>query len=141
MAAAGAVDAVRWLVGIGLLSSLLGSCSREVADPAPTPAAGTTPIAPLTGVPSPDAFGESLLVGATGTPVEGKAPLHVEFNVEIDGGTPPFRVTWTFGDESAPISATSVAHTYTSPGTYRAAVTVEDGAGDSDSDRVEVRIR
>jgi PKD repeat protein len=129
------------LVGIGLLASVLTSCAQEVADPPPTPATGTPTIASPTGSPSPDDFGEALIVGAAGAPAEGKAPLQVEFNVEIEGGTPPFRVTWTFGDDSPPVSAANASHTYTTPGTYKAAVTVEDGGGDSDSDRVEVSVR
>ena len=132
---------MRWLVGISLLSSVLTSCSQEVAEPTPTPATGTATIASPTGSRSPDEFGEPLIVGAAGTPVDGKAPLQVEFNVEIEGGTPPFRITWTFGDESPAISASNPAHTYTTPGTYKAAVTVEDGGGDSDTDRVDVSVR
>jgi len=136
-----AVDSMRWLVGIALLSSALTSCSQEVAEPTPTPATGTATIAAPTGSPSPDEFGEPLVVGAARAPAEGKAPLHVEFNVEIEGGTPPFRVTWTFGDESPPVSGSNPAHTYATPGTYKAAVTVEDGGGDADSDRIEVSVR
>jgi PKD repeat protein len=135
------MNGVLRLVGIGLLSSGLASCAQEVADPPPTPATGTATIDSTTGSPSPDEFGEALIVGAAGVPAEGKAPLQVEFNVEIEGGTPPFRVTWTFGDDSPPVSASGATHTYTTPGTYSAAVTVDDGGGDSDSDRVVVSVR
>jgi hypothetical protein len=133
------MNGISRLLGIGLLSSVLASCSQEVADPPPTPA--TAPIAAPAGSASPDDFGEVLIVGAAGAPAEGKAPLQVEFNVEIEGGTPPFRVTWTFGDDSPPVSASNATHTYATPGTYHAAVAVEDGGGDSDSDRVEVSVR
>ena len=128
---------MRWVVVTALLLGALTSCSGEVVEPMP----GTTTIASPTGSPSADDFGEPLIVGAAGTPAEGKAPLQVEFNVEIEGGTPPFRVTWTFGDDSQPISASTTAHTYAAPGVYTAVVTVEDGGGDADSDRIDVTVR
>jgi hypothetical protein len=129
------------LAGVALLSIFLTACSRELTELprlSPTVALATSPASPAH--PSPDDFGEPLLTLAGAAPAEGKAPLSVEFNVEIEGGTPPFRITWRFGDDSPPVAAPSPTYTYASPGRYRAEVAVHDGGGDSDIDWIEITV-
>jgi len=129
------------LAGVALLSIFLTACSHELTEPppvSPTVALATSPASAAQ--PSPDDFGEPLLTLAGASPAEGKAPLSVEFNVEIEGGTPPFRITWRFGDDSPPVAASSPTYTYASPGRYRAEVAVHDGGGDSDTDWIEITV-
>lgn len=72
---------------------------------------------------------------ATGTPREGPAPLTVSFDAsastDADGDTLTF--DWDFGDgtDPPPGANATASHTYTTPGTYTARVTVSDGRGGS----------
>lgn len=71
----------------------------------------------------------------TATPTSGTAPLDVSFDASAssdpDGTDHVSSYTFHFGDGSPPVtSSTPVAsHTYTTPGSYRAAVTVTDSRG------------
>jgi len=66
----------------------------------------------------------------TAAPQMGQAPLTVVFGARIEGGTPSLVYSWEFGDggtsnESAP------RHTYTSEGTYKVILAVQDSAWSS----------
>jgi len=58
----------------------------------------------------------------------GDAPLAVTFTGTASSGTAPYSYAWTFGDGGASTSQ-SPSHTYTSAGTFQAALTVTDAAG------------
>jgi PKD repeat protein len=81
-----------------------------------------------------------LLVWAEATPEDGVAPLVVAFTAETEGGTPPLRLTWVFGDGTPESPDRNPIHTYAVPGTYRAELRVADASGDADSDWVEVTV-
>ena len=69
-----------------------------------------------------------MAVAAIANPMNGQAPLTVEFTGSVTGGSANYEFRWNFGDgaETA-YSATSLAtHTYVAPGTYLATVTVHD---------------
>jgi PKD repeat protein len=126
-------------VRVVLLVSLIASCSRDVSEKGAAPTAGA-PDAAAPSEPTADEIADPLLAWAEGEPEEGKAPLRVQFNADIEGGTPPLTIKWTFGDDSPPSSETDPVHTYPKPGSYRADLAVNDSAGDSDSDWVEIEV-
>jgi glucose/arabinose dehydrogenase len=81
-----------------------------------------------------------------GTPLIGLSPLGVTFSPSA-GDTDGTIRTWTmdFGDGSLPLSAlnqppATVSHTYTSPGSYRAILTVSDDLGATASATVTVNV-
>ncbi|TMB57023.1 MAG: PKD domain-containing protein [Deltaproteobacteria bacterium] len=82
-----------------------------------------------------------LLAWADGTPEDGPAPLTVEFKSDVEGGTPPLKYTWKFGDDTPDSNEANPKHTYTKPGKYRADLSVTDSAGDSDTDYLEIEVR
>src|SRR5262249_40067970 len=68
-------------------------------------------------------------VTATATPNRGTAPLAVNFHATATDpdGDNPLTYQWNFGVPGAPQPSTpDTSFTYTSPGTYQAAVTVTD---------------
>jgi PKD repeat protein len=75
-----------------------------------------------------------------GSKEEGPAPLTVEFEADIEGGTPPLKYVWKFGDGSESTEK-NPKHTYEKPGKYRADLEVSDSGGDSDSDYVEIEVQ
>ncbi len=80
---------------------------------------------------------------AAGTPLSGTAPLAVGFSSagssDPDGDTLSY--SWQFGDGTPNSTAANPSHTYTTPGTYTATLTVNDGKGNSDSKTVAVEVR
>lgn len=82
-----------------------------------------------------------MLAWAEAEPEEGKAPLRVQFNADIEGGTPPLTITWTFGDDSSSSSKRNPVHTYDTAGTYQVDLEVADSAGDEDSDWLEIEVK
>lgn len=112
----------------------------EEAPPTPTttaPAAGQTP--PSTAAAGEEAEPVSIFLDAD--VIEGKAPLTVHFDVDLDGGTPPFKWSWDYGDGNTG-DAADPKHTYTyeKPGTFMVELEVEDAAGDSDFDILEIEV-
>ncbi len=72
------------------------------------------------------------LASAAGTnPLAGKAPLAVAFrsdqSLDLDGSVAS--VSWDFGDGSPVSTLANPSHTYVSPGTYQARLTVTDNLG------------
>jgi PKD repeat protein len=118
---------------------------------------GETPTTPTTTAPAPaqpggtsttlqqqgsqEDEGSPLLAWADVDNDEGKAPLTVQFKADIEGGKPPIKVTWKFGDGTPDSNETNPKHTYEKPGKYRADLEVSDASGDSDSDYVEVEVQ
>ena len=83
------------------------------------------------------AFGHQLFL-TTLTPTRGAQPGNpVAWTVTIVGGTPPYAVSWDWGDGKTDLvsrefdGALSTAHTYDRPGVYRVIVKATDGAGNS----------
>lgn len=94
--------------------------------------AGSTWILNGTSAPPPP----TLSVTATVTPQAGFVPLHVSFTSQVSGGTPPYVVTWDFGDSSSndsgsPAAAGNTTHTYSTVGVYTSALLVNDSAHQS----------
>jgi len=58
----------------------------------------------------------------------GPAPLGVGFHALVSSGTPPYALTWSFGD-GASNDTLDPSHTYESPGNYSVALTVRDATG------------
>lgn len=83
----------------------------------------------------------TLQVSASGNPNSGDAPLTVHFSTSVSGGLSPYAYSWTFGDGSTS-SQKSPTHTYNSPGTYTAKVTVTDDATNwqTKSDSITVHV-
>lgn len=78
---------------------------------------------------------------ASASPLSGKEPLQVAFNsaASIDPDGTIVSYAWDFGD-TAPASSTSAnpSHTYNTPGTYTATLTVTDDNGASDTTSVNI---
>jgi PKD repeat protein len=118
--------------------------------PSETPGATTSTVAAtgaVTTTTAPGAAGKAeeepapLLAWADGSPEEGPAPLAVEFKADIEGGTPPLKYTWSFGDGTPDSNEANPKHTYEKAGKYRADLSVSDSGGDSDSDYIEIEVR
>jgi len=75
-------------------------------------------------------------------PTEGDAPLNVTF--DASGSSDPdgdvVEYVWRFGDGSSPARGEEIVHTYATPGTYTAEVTVVDSEGNQDTDTVEITV-
>jgi PKD repeat protein len=116
------------------------------ASPAPTvapaPAAPVAPAAPGTPPPAAKAGPEPLAIFLDADTIEGKAPLTVNFDVDLDGGTPPYKWKWDFGDGKESTEANpKLSHVYEKPGTYMVEVTVDDAGSDSDFDILEIEVQ
>jgi hypothetical protein len=115
-----------------------GGEAPQAPPPTAAPAAPATP--PTTVVGQAEEEVAPLLAWADGSPEEGKAPLTVEFKADTEGGTPPLKYLWKFGDGSPDSTEPNPKHTYGKPGKYRADLEVSDSAGDSDSDYIEIEV-
>ena len=129
-------------ISVVLLSALAVSCGGEGPEPSSPPAPEATKAAPPAEqkAPATQEIVEPLLAWAEAEPEEGKAPLRVQFNADIEGGTPPLKIQWDFGDGSPPSSEAKPVHTYEKPGSYTATLDVDDSAADSDSDWLEIEV-
>src|SRR6266480_2761684 len=78
---------------------------------------------------------------AAGKAEDGPAPLTVEFKADVEGGTPPLKYTWKFGDGTPDSNEANPKHTYAKAGKYRADLSVSDSPGDSDTDYIEIEVR
>lgn len=73
-----------------------------------------------------------LAVLVTATNMHGKSPLPVTFMPAVRGGVGPYRLTWSFGDGSAPVVETTIApvtHVFSGSGTYHPNLAVTDSTG------------
>jgi len=81
---------------------------------------------------------------ASATPISGTAPLAVSFSsagsTDVDGAI--VSTEWNFGDPASGAADTSsdgdATHTYATPGTYTATLTVTDDSGDSNVATVQI---
>ncbi len=80
---------------------------------------------------------------AAATPQSGTAPLAVSLSSagSSDPDGDPLSYSWKFGDGTPGSTAADVTHTYTTPGTYTAELTVSDGKGNSDTKTVPIEVR
>ncbi|MEV4541816.1 ThuA domain-containing protein [Micromonospora echinaurantiaca] len=81
------------------------------------------------------------VVTATASPATGTAPVTVAFDgtaTDAEGDT-PLTYAWDFGDGGT-ASALDTTHTYTSPGTFTATLTVTDSKGARSYTTVPVRV-
>jgi PKD repeat protein len=114
-------------------------------DETPTTTATTAPptaqTPPSTVAGTQEQEGEPISIFLDADKIEGKAPLTVHFDVDVDGGTPPFKWSWDYGDGNTGDAADPKhAYTYDKPGTYMVELEVEDATGDSDFDILEIEV-
>jgi PKD repeat protein len=71
----------------------------------------------------------SIVAGAS--PTTGVAPLNVSFWANISGGSPPYTLTWYFGDgdQGSGVSGAPTYHVYAAAGSYRPWLVVSDSSG------------
>jgi len=122
-----------------------GGPSEAPKGPTATTAPETPPPAPAVGGPTTTVAGQGeeaapLLAWADAEPEDGKAPLEVQFKADTEGGKPPLKYKWTFGDGTADSEEANPKHSFEKAGKYRADLTVNDAAGDSDTDYVEIEV-
>ena len=109
---------------------------------APAPGAPAAPAAPATPPAAEKKGAEPLAIFLDANTIEGKAPLTVSFDLDIDGGTPPYKYKWDFGDgQKATDANPKLSHTYDKPGTFMVEVTIDDSGGDSDFDILEIEVK
>ena len=110
--------------------------------PAPTPAPTAAPAAPAAPAPAAKPGVEPLAIFLDANTIEGKAPLTVSFDLDIDGGTQPYKYKWDFGDGQKSTEANpKLSHVYEKPGTYMVEVTIDDSGSDSDFDILEIEVQ
>jgi len=78
----------------------------------------------------------ALTVTASAAPLSGATPLIVHLASTVAGGTPPYTITWQFGDGSSPLSgdpasAGNASHTYAASGAFSLNLTVLDSGSHS----------
>jgi PKD repeat protein len=66
---------------------------------------------------------------ANATPLNGTAPLTVDFTGNATGGVPPYSFAWNFGDSSPAGAGAAVQHQYATAGVFHVSLTVRDSAG------------
>jgi PKD repeat protein len=71
----------------------------------------------------------------------GDAPLAIEFDATIAGGTEPYTISWDFdGDGSEDSDEQNVVHTFEESGTYNVTLTVTDSDDQTVSDNLEITV-
>ena len=134
----------RALAASATLFLLLAGCGGGPAQP---PQTTTTTVAAGAATTTTVAAGKAeeeaapLLAWADATPEDGQAPLTVDFKADVEGGTPPLKYTWAFGDGTPDANEANPKHVYQKAGKYRADLSVSDGGGDSDTDYIEIEVR
>lgn len=118
------------LIGGGVAAAAVVGIAAAVVLTTPPPTPPTPPPPPPT----------ALSVSATATPTSGNAPLSVNFASTVSGGTSPYAYNWDFGDGSPASSDPNPTHSYTSPGTYTAKLTVVDSAANSGSAQATITV-
>ena len=132
------------LAGIVAFTVLVGCGGREEAKQAPARAPAPAPAPAVPGTPPSTAKPgvEPLAIFLDANTIEGKAPLTVNFDLDLDGGTAPYKWKWDFGDgQKATDANPNLAHVYDKPGTYMVEVTIDDAGGDSDFDILEIEVK
>ncbi len=141
------VSLLVWLSGCGGGGGSTPTPATPTTLAAPAAATPPTPGTPPTTLAGGEQAGEEdwpppLLAWAEAEPEEGEAPLTVQFKADIEGGGPPLKYKWTFGDGTPDATDANPKHTYDKPGKYRADLNVENADGqDSDSDYVEIEVK
>jgi PKD repeat protein len=100
-----------------------GGQSTPTPTPAPTATPAPTPTPTPTATPAPG----PLTGSASASPLQGMAPLTVNFSGSASGGSGTYTYYWDFGDGTM-TTGQSVPHVYPQMGTYSAILTVEDSA-------------
>jgi PKD repeat protein len=79
----------------------------------------------------------NLMVAIQPRSVEGQAPLRINLNSSVTGGTGPFTYSWSTGDGGSGI-APSFWYEYTKSGTYQVKLVVTDDQGNTASDKITI---
>jgi hypothetical protein len=77
---------------------------------------------------------------ASAVPSTTDVGLAVDFGCTASGGTPPLSFTWSFGDGTGAVGATT-SHAYVTPGARTAVCNVTDNAGGTANAGVSVQVR
>lgn len=81
-----------------------------------------------------------LRVDATASRTIAKAPASITLTAVIDGGAPPYTVTWWYGDDNDPDVGLSISHYYELPMTYTPCCIVVDSLGHEASDYIDINL-
>jgi PKD repeat protein len=124
-----------WNFGDGSAASALqnpghtySSAGNDTATLTVTDSSAPAKTATSTATIAVSAVGNPLAAIASATPTSGQVPLNVAFAGTGTGGTPPYSFSWNFGDGSAVSTLQNPAHTYSSPATDTATLTVTDSS-------------
>ena len=80
-------------------------------------------------VPKPIGVGDELTVALTISPSEPDVGETVAFTGSATGGSPPYALSWDFGDSTAAAVGETTTHVYAAAGTYAVTLTMTDDAG------------
>jgi hypothetical protein len=83
---------------------------------------------------------ETIIVWSEANPNKGAAPLKVAFVADPPPNVPDAFYTWNFGDDSAPTTGQSVAHTFTKPGIYKVILKVSNTSGALGEDELRIKV-
>jgi hypothetical protein len=83
---------------------------------------------------------ETIIVWSEANPNKGAAPLKVSFVADPPPDVPDAFYTWNFGDDSAPATGQSVAHTFNKPGIYKVILKVSNRAGALGEDELRIKV-
>jgi len=125
------------IISVLFLSALVVSIPEEVRAEDPRSNVGALEEKRL---PDTGEVGKDLEATVHAEPMTGKAPLEVQFHVNVSGGTPPVSIAWTFGDGSDASTKGDPLHRYEKAGVYRAQIDVKDSTGDTSSHWVEIKV-
>jgi beta propeller repeat protein len=78
------------------------------------------------------------VVLASANPVSGEIPLLVQFNSVVTGGDPPLVFLWEFRDGTTS-NLQNPVHSYLTPGSYTARITITDNDGDNSRDSILIK--
>jgi len=125
------------------LVNVRSSLAAEGPPTTPAESQQATPAEAHTGGPaaaSTAGHASSFAVSVSAEDDQGDAPLSVKLEVDTSdgGGTPPYDITWDFGDGSPFGHTKSLTHVYEVPGEFRASVVVRDKNGNIGYDSTDV---
>ena len=81
-----------------------------------------------------------LILSIDADEIQGVAPFNASFHSTMSGGSPPYAVSWNFGDGSSTNSNVNPSHIYEVSGAYTATCTVTDDNGLTAEKKINITV-